>query len=184
MEPVVYLGWNEIFYWDVCISMQFASFIVVGLAWFYSEFVMGPIQELKVNMVIYLHAHKQAHFVRRFWWLLEWRFQLAVYVPEPDAKAASEWLHRGRGGIQAALHVTAKDTRLLKILLLHSQIWLLTLILFPGFSEIVCLNMQMMHDIINYPLVCVIYQKRSLNKNKHLDGHFLVLVWKTPQLAT
>lgn len=30
MEPVVYLGWNEIFYWDVCISMQFASFIVDG----------------------------------------------------------------------------------------------------------------------------------------------------------
>lgn len=28
MEPVVYLGWNEIFYWDVCISMQFAGFIV------------------------------------------------------------------------------------------------------------------------------------------------------------
>lgn len=24
---------------------------------------MGPIQELKVNMVIYLHARKQAHFV-------------------------------------------------------------------------------------------------------------------------
>lgn len=48
------------------------------LAWFYSKFVMGPIQELKVNMVIYLHARKQAHVVRRSWWLLEWRSQLAL----------------------------------------------------------------------------------------------------------
>lgn len=65
------------------------------LTWFYSKFVMGQIQELKVNMVIYLHAHKQAHFVRRFWWLLVWIF--LVWLPGPGMQAAHIWqLHRGR----------------------------------------------------------------------------------------
>lgn len=78
MEPVVYLGWNEIFLLG-CLHLNAICQLYCGrpgsvLTWFYSKFVMGPIQELKVNMVIYLHAHKQADFVRHSWWLLVWRF--------------------------------------------------------------------------------------------------------------
>lgn len=58
------------------------------LAWFYSKFVMGPIQEWKVNMVIYLHAHKQAHFVRRLWWLLVWKY--LVWLLLSDCQTSCE----------------------------------------------------------------------------------------------
>lgn len=108
MEPVVYLGWNEIFLLG-CLHLDAICQLYCGrpgsiLARFYSKFVMGPIQGLKVNMVIYLHAHKQTHFVRHFWWLLEWRSHICA--GSWCEGSLSEWLGRGREGLPAALHVT------------------------------------------------------------------------------
>lgn len=76
------------------------------LAWFYSKFVMGPIQELKVNMVIYLHAHKQAHFVWRLWWLLVWRFLVWLPPLEPGVQATHiPQLHAGRWNLHPARRI-------------------------------------------------------------------------------
>lgn len=63
MEPVVYLGWNEIFYWDVCISMQFASFIVDGPGASSLDFTVnlswGQYKSWKwIWLFIYMHTNR------------------------------------------------------------------------------------------------------------------------------
>lgn len=64
MEPVVYLGWNEIFYWDVCISMQFASFIVDGPGASSLDFTVnlswGQYKSWKwIWLFIYMHTNRR-----------------------------------------------------------------------------------------------------------------------------
>lgn len=110
MEPVVYLGWNEIFYWDVCISMQFASFIVADLGASLLDFTVnlswGQYKSWKwIWLFIYMHK-TGAVCKRRLRWLPEWRSQLAVRGGAWCE--GSRWVRWGRSreGLPAALHVT------------------------------------------------------------------------------
>lgn len=110
IEPVVYLGWNEIFYWDVCISMQFSSFIVAdpgaSLLDFTVNLSWGQYKSRKwIWLFIYMHSNRHT----RFWWLSEWRSQLAICVGAWYEGRLSDWFSRGRGGLPTALHVTAME---------------------------------------------------------------------------
>lgn len=91
MEPVVYLGWNEIFYWDVCISMQFASFIVAdpgaSLLDFTVNLSWGQYKSRKwIWLFIYMHTNR-----RTLWDASDDclnGYPSWLYVLEPGVKAA------------------------------------------------------------------------------------------------
>lgn len=164
MEPVVYLGWNEIFYWDVCISMQFASFIVVVPGASSLDFTVnlswGQYKCWKwIWLFIYMHTnrHTLLGISDDCWngdsswlymcWSLVWRQPIRMIT------------QRKGKHIRGALHVTVTDITI-KLPKLIAYITTIIFLYFK-FSEMLCLNIQIMHCLINYPLICINYQKKS-----------------------